>query len=87
MIINSYGSTKINGITSEEAVKAVGNRYYTILIASQRARELKQKNLHQEQSSHNACVSALMDIEQGRIGLEYLLKNQTPPPRQKRRRF
>ena len=63
-------------ITSEPAVKAVGNKYDLILIASRRARELKHGwSPHVPvKKGENATVTALREIEQGFVGRDYLLK-------------
>lgn len=57
--------------TSEEAVNAIGNRYDLVLIASIRARELKGSPL-MNNSRNGSIVTALKEIEDGKIGREYL---------------
>lgn len=61
-------------ITSERAVNAIGNRYDTVLIASRRARELRQGWTPKIDSPYGPLVVALAEIEQGKIGREYLAK-------------
>jgi DNA-directed RNA polymerase subunit omega len=63
-------------ITSQAAVEQVGNRYDLILIASLRARELKRGHipLVEKKGGHN--VTALREIEQGKVGRDYLIKLQ-----------
>lgn len=63
-------------ITSQAAVEAVGNRYDLILIASMRARELKRNHAPKIESKNGIMVTALREIEEGKIGREYLLKLQ-----------
>ena len=63
-------------ITSEEAVSAVGNRYDLVLIASRRARELSRGWLPKTTKGNNNVVTALREIEEGKIGRDYLLKSQ-----------
>lgn len=58
-------------ITSEDAVKAIGDRFQLILVASQRARELKSGHAAKIKSDDGAIITALREIEQG----EYTLKD------------
>jgi DNA-directed RNA polymerase subunit K/omega len=60
--------------TSEAAVLAVGNRYDLILIASARARELKRGHIAKVSGAGGITATVLMEIEQGKIGREYLKK-------------
>lgn len=63
-------------LTSEEATLAVGNKYDLVLIASRRVRELRNGHAPViSNSHHNEIVTALMEIEQGQVGRDYLLKN------------
>jgi len=64
--------------TSEEATNMIGNRYDLVLIASIRARELKRGHKAKILSSDGAIVTALNEIEQGHIGIEYLQKVKRP---------
>lgn len=62
-------------ITSEQATLAVGNKYDLVLIASRRVRELRNGYAAEITDSHrNEIVTALREIEQGKIGRDYLLK-------------
>ncbi len=67
----------MDGRTSEEAVKQVGSRYDMILIASRRARELSRGWKPLVPGNHGTVVTALNEIEAGKIGREYLLKPLT----------
>ena len=58
--------------TSEEAVNMVGNRYDLILIASTRVRELKKGHRPKVTVKNGPVVTALVEIEKGHIGREYL---------------
>lgn len=63
-------------ITSEEATLAIGNKYDLVLIASRRVRELRNGYASEIDNPHrNQIVTALREIEQGKIGRDYLLKN------------
>jgi DNA-directed RNA polymerase omega subunit len=57
--------------TSEDAVLKLGNRYELVLVASARARELKKENRGFAKSN---ILTALEEIEDGKIGREYLEK-------------
>ena len=59
-------------ITSQKAVEAIGNRYDLVLIASQRARELKRGAMPKVASKNATIVTALREIEEGFIGIDYL---------------
>ena len=58
--------------TSEEAANMVGNRFDLVLIASQRVRELKRGHRSTLNTKAGPVVTALMEIEQGLVGREYL---------------
>lgn len=61
-------------ITSEKAVAAVGNRYDLVLIASLRARELKRGYKPLVSKVSGNIVTAIREVEEGKIGREYLEK-------------
>ena len=60
--------------TSQEAVDMVGNRFDMVLIACIRVRELKRGNKPKLDNTLKAgpTVVALMEIEKGLVGREYL---------------
>lgn len=52
-----------------------GNRFDLVLVAAARSREIARKHRHDELTTQiNAPVSALLDIQEGRVGREYLKK-------------
>lgn len=68
---------KLSRGTSIDTEKCVemsgGNRFDMVLIAATRARELSRQHRHAENKSQlNAPVAALLDIQEGRVGREYL---------------
>jgi|688.fasta_scaffold1053499_2 DNA-directed RNA polymerase omega subunit len=64
------------GLNSEAAVEAIGNRYDLVLVAARRVRELHRGDaIRIEENRHGAVVTALLEIEQGKVGLDYLLKD------------
>jgi len=64
--------------TSQNAVEMIGNRYDLVLIASIRARELKRGYKPLIDTDNKPIVTALNEIEQGKIGIEYLKKVKKP---------
>lgn len=64
------------GISSETAVTAVGNRYDLVLIAARRVRELHRGYRSMVSTGHGPLVTAQLEIEQGLVGRDYLLKDQ-----------
>jgi DNA-directed RNA polymerase subunit omega len=58
--------------TSEAAVKAVGNRYDLILIASARVRELSKGHRPKLETKHGKTLTALKEIEEGLVDQSYL---------------
>ena len=63
-------------LTSELATQQVGNKYDLILIGARRARELNRGWRAQVKSNNGVVVTALREIEAGKIGREYLMKPQ-----------
>jgi DNA-directed RNA polymerase omega subunit len=63
-------------LDTSACVKAVGgSKYDLVLIAAARARELAQAHRNsQSETVLHAPVTALLDIQEGRAGREYLLK-------------
>ena len=63
-------------ITSEEASRQIGNKYDTVLIASRRVRELRNGYAPEITDPHGSeIITALREIEQGKVSRDYLLKN------------
>ena len=63
-------------IDTEKCVENVGgNRFDLVLIASARARELSRRHKAAElETQINAPVGALLDVQSGAVGREYLKK-------------
>ena len=72
------------GLTSQAAVEAAGNRYDLVLIAAQRMRELARGANPRVETRHGHGVTAMLEIEQGKVGRDYLLKDVA---REERRRL
>jgi DNA-directed RNA polymerase subunit omega len=70
-------------ISSELAARAVGSKYDLILIAARRARELNRGWRPTVTCDNGPVVTALKEIEEGKIGRDYLLKNPNIDRREK----
>jgi DNA-directed RNA polymerase subunit omega len=72
------------GLSNEDAVDAVENRYDLVLIGARRARELGRGDKPKvDGPKHSAVVTALKEIEQKLIGREYLYKQLDIEPRRR----
>ena len=61
--------------TEKCVVQAGGNRFDLVLIATVRARELSRRHKAAGLTTQvNSPVSALLDIQEGKMGREYLKK-------------
>jgi DNA-directed RNA polymerase omega subunit len=61
-------------IDTEQCIENVGgNRFNLVLIAAARAKEIARQHRHAENRWHvNSPVTALLEIQEGKIGKEYL---------------
>jgi len=66
----------MNGKTSQEAGAKVGGLFNLVLIMSTRVRELKRGHAPKVTTDAGPTVTALQEVEQGKIGIEYLKKIQ-----------
>jgi DNA-directed RNA polymerase subunit omega len=71
------------GLTSQSAVEAIGNRYDLVLVAAQRMRELARGGARRVESRYGDGVTAILEIEQGKVGIDYLLKAPQAEPRRR----
>jgi DNA-directed RNA polymerase subunit omega len=61
-------------VSVEGAVDQIGSRFDLVLVASQRAREIKRGSTPKVQGDNGAVVTALEEIEQGLYTKEDYLK-------------
>jgi DNA-directed RNA polymerase subunit omega len=74
------------GLTSQAAAEAVGNRYDLVLIAARRVRELHRGDaIRVDETRHGTTLTALMEIEQGKVGRDYLYKEAHVEARRQRK--
>jgi DNA-directed RNA polymerase subunit omega len=52
-------------ITSQKAAKMVGSQFDLVLVAAQRARELRNGSPPKVQTKNGPCVTAIKEIEEG----------------------
>ncbi len=67
--------SRTTGIDNETCVKNAGeNRFEMVLIAAIRAREISRQTKNQmiQGPYQNPCVSALIDIQEGRVTRQHL---------------
>jgi len=66
----------------EECVKNVGmGRFDLVLIASERAREIRRQNKESNKFEHiHSAMTALIEIQEGKVGKEYLNKIKFDKP-------
>ena len=60
-------------LNNDMCVENIGNRFDLVIVAAIRAKELARQHRHSERKEHiNAPVTALLEIQEGKIGAEYL---------------
>ena len=70
---NPIGLSRGPAIDTEQCVENVGNRYDLVLVAAQRAREIKRRNQNSHKREHvHSNITALLEVQNGQIGAEYL---------------
>lgn len=63
---------QINDLNTEKCVEMIGNRFDLVLVASQRARELRKGHRSTLNSASGTLVTALREIQSGLVGPDYL---------------
>ena len=72
-------------IDNEKCVDHIGNRFNMVLIAAGRAREIKRQNRDSDLREHvHSNITALLEIQAGKIGLDYLKKIKFEDPADRR---
>ena len=75
MSLNKYHS-RHQEFNKEICVKnAGGNQFELIIMAAQRAREIKMGNSHStKMEHHHGVLTALLEIQEGKVDQEYFKK-------------
>jgi DNA-directed RNA polymerase omega subunit len=70
------GLSRGPAIDTETCVQNVGgNRFNLVLIAAERAREIRRQNKDSDQREHvHSILTALTDIQEGRVDGAYITK-------------
>jgi DNA-directed RNA polymerase omega subunit len=73
------------GLNSQAAVEMIGNRYNLILAGARRMRELSRGDMPKItlKFPHSASVTALLEIEAGKIGKDYIYRETEVQPRRR----
>jgi DNA-directed RNA polymerase subunit omega len=61
-------------VDTDKCVENIGNRFNLVLAAAIRVRELKRGHRKLVNSTDGHTITALREIEEGRVGLELLRK-------------
>jgi DNA-directed RNA polymerase subunit omega len=82
-----HSNDRTVGLTSEAAVAAIGNRYQLVLVAARRMRELGRGDMPKIPTRSGHAVTAMLEIEQGHVGLDYLVKETEVAPRRRNKGY
>jgi DNA-directed RNA polymerase omega subunit len=67
--------SRSSSVDTEKCVENIGNRFDLVIAASARSREISRRNQSSNQLQHrHPVISALLDVQEGRVGKEYLKK-------------
>ena len=67
------GLSRGETIDTEQCVENIGNRYDLVLVAAQRAKDIKRRNRESHKREHvHSSITALLEVQSGQIGTEYL---------------
>jgi len=82
-----HSNDRTVGLTSEAAVNAIGNRYQLVLVAARRMRELGRGDMSKIVTRNGHAVTAMLEIEQGHVGIDYLVKETEVAPRRRNKGY
>ena len=73
--MNAKTLSRTPELDNDKIVEQIGNRFTMVVIAAQRARELARQHRYKDDGVHfNAPITALLEIQNGEVGLEYIRK-------------
>lgn len=77
------------GLNSEAAVAVIGNRYDLVLAGARRMRELSRGDMPKIalKFPHSAGVTAMLEIEAGKIGRDYIYRETEVQPRRRNKQY
>lgn len=80
-----HASDRTAGLNAELATQMIGNRYNLILAGARRMRELGRGDLPKIDLKfpHSHSVTAMLEIEAGKIGPEYIYRETEVQPRRR----
>ena len=80
-----HATDRTAGLNSELAVEMIGNRYNLILAGARRMRELSRGDRPKIDLKfpHSPGVTALLEIEAGKIGKDYIYRETEVQPRRR----
>jgi len=80
-----HATDRTAGLNSELAVEMIGNRYNLILAGARRMRELGRGDLPKIDLKfpHSHGVTAMLEIEAGKIGVDYIYRETEVQPRRR----
>ena len=81
----AHPADRTAGLNSEQAAAMIGNRYDLILAGARRMRELSRGDLPKItlKFPHSAGVTAMLEIEAGKIGRDYIYRETEVLPRRR----
>lgn len=82
-----HPSDRTAGLNCELAVEKIGNRYDLILAGARRMRELGRGDQPRITTKfpHSIGVTAILEIEQGKVGRDYIYRETDVQPRRRNR--
>ena len=80
-----HPANRTAGLNSEQAVAMIGNRYDLVLAGARRMRELSRGDRPKIDLKfpHSAGVTAMLEIEAGKIGRDYIYRETEVQPRRR----
>jgi len=80
-----HPSNRTAGLSSDQAVAMIGNRYDLVLAGARRMRELGRGDLPKIDLKypHGPAVTALLEIEAGKVGRDYIYRETEVQPRKR----
>ena len=78
-----HSNDRTEGLNSQLAVEAIGNRYDLILVGARRMRELGRGDQPKLKSKFSHAVTTMLEIESGLVKKDYLYRETEVHPRRR----